>query len=327
MITRRSLINASLLSTVIIAIPRSGLATQRSQSASTRWTTETFGLPHKGPGQFERLQPLSLGLSQGQFLDGIYINGTLYGTGAAPTTPERRLRGDDYWNTFEIDDGQWVNRVRFKSRDGIEIGTTGPTQTTITKREGIRIVSLSGAAGQRVDYLRIEYIENYIEAKVVEEDVSLLYQIMSSGQSIERYVETSTRNLDSLKRVAEHSSKINGSVDIKISEEIMAKSNIEIYFSEKTEEFSEIEEILRKSEKKTIVVDKDRVGLLRGRVNIMESANGQRWLLPTEAAEWLTLRSDEIGNLKGSYSIAANDDSLSGLSIRRNNGFRQFVAD
>ncbi len=276
--------------------------------------------------------PASLGLRYDarNWVHALILNGNTYGGRTGTSTGERSLGTNDYWSEFEVHSQVFVDRMRFKSNQGITIeggGQGGNVRQTV---RDTRIARVGGSTnGIVLTQLIVEYVENYHASKLVEKDVRAIFDFTPGGTKTKSYTDRSLTTVQVYQRMTEKSTEL--TVNASAQAEFFAK------FSESTGVISKSisrEDIKLSSEEavKSGKEEQDEIPLgwgefLVSSVTIMQDSDGNYWTYPTGEQKWIKLPDKQFRDLVGAYDFTSVSDLQTGLGHEQSYGFNRLVSN
>lgn len=308
--TRRSVLRAPALMAAAglassIAIPRRGWAA----TTSVKQAVEIGG---PGGDPFGLDYPRTIGLRSGDTVDALLLNGSQYGGRGGGNPREYTPLGEDYWAEFEIHAGTYVDYVRFRSRDGIEVaggGTGGSVRQTF---RNVRVLRVGGWAHDQLDKLKVEFIENYQPSTVIRPNQLAVLDFESGGRTIKTFSSQSLLSAQAYERISEHSTEftLNASAEGEYYAKFSVSTGLKTTSSTREDIRQSTQQALKSGETVTETLNKNEAKFLIGKVRVLRDASGNYWTYPVTAPNWVTIPTNEFGRLDGYY------DFTSGLRLQ-----------
>jgi len=114
-----------------------------------------------GGGDFASESPDKIGLRHGQEVDALILNGNQHGGGGGLPTPQLELDPGDYWTHVLIRSGKYIDNIELRSKFGKVVQGGGDGGAVCLNLNDVKVVSIGGRSGNKLDNIRVEYIEQY----------------------------------------------------------------------------------------------------------------------------------------------------------------------
>ncbi len=287
--------------------------------------TLTFG--GDGGGPFVGGHPGSLGLRGGALLDAIIINGQKYGGDGGSATSVETLSPGEYWNSIYIRSGSLIDHLKLTSSGGrtLERGGDGGGEASYSN---LRIINISGRCGALVDSLSFDVVQDYVASTPVQSNVEVIMGVETGGQTIKRFHNESTRTAQSYQMVSQHMMEwnVNASAEGEYFAKFSASTSLKTSDTSTQTIASEAQRQVDSGESWDQTIGADQAAFLVGCVNLMKDSNGNPWMVPVSAADWVLLDHSRYRELAGKYDITGGAATQAGLHYSVVNGFRLLQA-
>ncbi|MCX4029274.1 hypothetical protein H0A36_07305 [Endozoicomonas sp. SM1973] len=265
--------------------------------------TKPFG--GNGGSEFTKQAVRELGLRTGSRVDQIRINGVAHGGNGGSDQGSITLGFDEYINKLRIRSGAEVDYVQFFTNLDRQIGGGGDGGGP-SELENIRVLSIGGRSGSRVDKLNIELVENYVPSTVEAKNIGFILSYTSPFQELYEYQDSYQKTVDSYEKVTEsmlsqtYSASIEGEYYVKVS----ASTKIELKSTSMESIKKELQEELKSGSYGKITIKEGYVGVLLVNGTLMKSGEGdQFWMYPTSELSYSVIKISDYKNVLGHYDL------------------------
>ncbi len=267
-----------------------------------------FGPILAGPG-------LKLGLHAGNRIDQIVLNDKQYGGDGGHSQGAITLTGDEYISALTVHAGDEIDHLSFQTSEGHTIaGGDGGGGHTRVQLENIRLLSISGRHGDRVDNLSLTYVEGYSKSNCVGTGKFLL-GIIPQGHTYSTSTSSTVRRLRLYKEVTQHMIGQKYSASVQGEYYVQASASTELTVSDSTlkELQSEIETTISNTTEESQQIDGGKVGLHVVDGQIMKNGDAY-WMYPTGDLQTLVVPVSETAAGRGLYDMTGVlDVQMTGL--------------
>lgn len=283
-----------------------------------------------GGNEFSMQCPTSIGLCTGSEVDQLRINEVVHGGNGGGDRGSIILRSDEYISSMIIRSGKRIDYLEFKTNKGNSIkgGGTGGSEQTFNN---IRVLSIGGRSGKRVDKLNIMYIENYSPSSVVAKDVGFIISYTAPFCTFTQYEDSTYQTMDSYEKTThsmlkqDYSASIEGEYFAKVS----ASTDITIENSKSETVKSELSTQLSKGSSKTVEIKEGYVGVTLVNGTLMKGSDGAFWMHPTSLPSYTIIKITDYSPLLNHYDLTGElYTQISGLTTYRSvtNGYVYYGA-
>jgi len=293
---------------------------------------QTFGGP--GGDAFTTVSPKSIKLHWGQTLDALILNGVQHGGDGGDHKLGMELADDDYWSEFLVQSGKFVDFLYFKSKSGKEVGGGGNGGRLPDLARNLRIVSIGGKAGNgkrgtRLDSITIKWVENYSPSEELLPNSMAIFKAENGPITIFESEERETTTLEAYQNVSSYmsNSHVSASVEAEYYAKVSGSTSLTIEQSSVTEIQKSITDELRRRTEKTITLEGDDARFLVGPIRVMKGADGKIWYYPVENLEWVVLKKDQLGRLKGHFDLSGGASTITGFQRTLDNDTKLIKLD
>ncbi|MGB3759937.1 MAG: hypothetical protein WBA07_26785 [Rivularia sp. (in: cyanobacteria)] len=267
-------------------------------------TIENFG--NNGGTEFAPQIVNEIQLYTGNVVDSISINRKRHGGTGGHGSRGLVLEPGEYITWLKICSGNVIDYASFRTNLGRSIsgGGKGGRCRTLSN---VRVVAMGGKSGIRLDNIKVYYIPRYQPPRVLKRNVNAIVHLDSPGTTREIIRNETYRQLESLTIIESHavgiSSTTTASAELFGFMNASLKNKFSYNYSSVSQAFNEAESFLQKLNKTTQNIGSDRVGLTVVRGNLMESADGTRWIVPVGSPTYLNHRINQGHKLRGYFDL------------------------
>jgi uncharacterized glyoxalase superfamily protein PhnB len=305
----------------VVVRPRTAFA-----ELSVKRTQEWGG---QGGADFAMEYPISIGLRGGQYVDALVINDVQHGGMGGGNPSAVALSGDDYWSEFEVRSGQYVDFLRFKSFNGIEVSGGGDGGQIKASYKGVRILRIGGKGGDLLDHIAIEFIENYHPSQIIDANAQGVFDFQPGGREITSFSEQSLLTAQAFERITENTTEFtfNTSAEGEYYAKFSVSTGLKTTSSTKVDVKRSLEQALKSGQTVKDTLLPDQATFLIGDFSILKDSDGHFWSLPTHAPQWVKLSKDDFkSRLVGLYDFTSGVTTQTGLKRRQQYGLNILTA-
>jgi hypothetical protein len=283
-------------------------------------TTQEFG--GGGGNPFEMEYPNSLGVRAEGYVDALILNGINHGGGGGNGLPEQELGDGDYWSEFEVHSAKYVDWLRIRSKNGLELsggGTGGEKRVAV---QGARILRIGGAGEGYLDRIKIEYIQNYQPSTTIDDDAQAVLDCRPGGQKITTYRDEKVATAQAYERITEQSLEFtfNTSAEGEFYGKFSASTGLKTTNSTKTDIKTSSKQALNTGQIFEETLGPDEAAFLIARIHIMQDSDGHYWVYPPLPPTWTKLPTSQFKNLVGYFDFTSGTTTQTGLGHKKQYG-------
>lgn len=259
--------------------------------------TRSFG--GNGGGAFAPVLVSSFAVSSGDELDAVIINDKQYGGNGGTRHNAIHLASDEYFNYLDIRSGDRVDKICLRTNKGQAYGPYGGMGGGFQVFENIRIVTIGGQCGARVDRLDVTMIRDYEPSRSYLSGNSDFIVTANYGQSKTKFY-TSERASTAITYRDLCSRTV--AMNISVEAEFFAKVSTSLTGTFTTQ--SEVEQVAAKeketSSSEEYTVLSGQVGLIVSPVDVFMHS-GKAWFAPTAPASFVIANCNAYWQLKEKF--------------------------
>ena len=299
--TARFSLVAALLFTALFVAPNTAVA------QSGQITTKHFG----GGGGWEfpltavnKIELGGGGYHRDYLCTHIKINGVSHGGGYSERPGSLLLGNGEYINYMEIAGGKYVDYVKVRTNKGRELAA-GNKHANKTILRNIRVLRIGGRKGETLDRLSVEFIANYRESKVVDQNALFVLQVVH-GPSAPGAPHATHLNRTAASKVTQlmSSARLNAVQQAEYFATVSAAYGLQ----PKSTNVAGVAAALRAGTpkaKQSLKIPAGHIAVLVNAGKVLES-NGTRWAMPQSMANWVVInprRVSDCQQLAGAYDL------------------------
>lgn len=306
---RRSLVLSTLAAGAALSVP--GLA--QAQSKPPLREGVRFG--GDGGKAFPRRFVNSIGITEskgggggGVRLASIYLNDRRFGYA------EGKLRGELYF-----DDGEYINSFVLRSSKGLvdRFWLTTNTGRRVRaggwnedareiRRTGVRVCSIGGRSGGRIDRLDIEYVANYEPSRRIAANQTAILEIIPPNSSFERTIRTQDKRLETFRRLftrtTSYSGKANIGVELLDALKLGGEAATQVTSTDTSEMARQIETVLETSFRHVFATE-DHYAFVVVPVDVHQDPDDVAFVVPTAVEATVVYQPSEYERLLGYINL------------------------
>lgn len=293
-----------------------------------------------GGAPFPRRLVNSIGITEskgggggGVRLASIYLNDRRFGYASGT------LRGELYF-----DDGEYINSFVLRSSRGlvdrfwlttnlgrrIRAGGWNKDAREI-RRTGVRVCTIGGRSGGRIDRLDIEYVTNYRPSRRIAANQAAVLEVIPPNSSFERTVRTQDKRLETFRRLFTRTNSFSGKANIGVellsALKLGGEAATQVTSTDTSEMARQIERVLETSFRHVFATE-DHYAFVVVPVDVHQDPDGVTFVVPTAVEATLIYQPSEYERLLGYINLyrpvadvvdmrSAPDQTIGGLERLR----------
>lgn len=252
--------------------------------------TKTFG--GNGGRDFPIVPVRSIGCRCARVVDNLILNDISHGGTGGNESDRLTFTSDEYISKFSIRSARTIDRIEFETNKNRKVawgGTGGEDRGTYSN---VRVLGIGGKSGDRLDAIRITYIENYSPAVKVEgfSQQTAIVRVYPSNTKITESLSEKVRNMQSSLRVAEFNVSVEAAVEAEYYADVSTKFSFD--YLERNELRREEEKEFAKESKTEWTINEYFLGLELCIVDLYQSGE-HFWFEPTSGVTYGNIRMSE----------------------------------
>ncbi|WP_333834729.1 hypothetical protein [Rubrimonas sp.] len=308
-VTRRSFTVGALSSGVIAGGPVPLLA----QTGAAAREVVRFG--GGGGAAFPRRFVTSLGITEskggggsGVRLASLYLNDRRFGYASGNLRGELFFENGEYIDSFVLRSSRGlIDRFWLTTNKGRRIRAGGwNNDATEVRRSGVRVSTIGGRSGGRIDRLEIEYVANYVPSRRIAVGETAVLEFIPPNSSFERTERTVDKRLETFRRLFTRteikSRKANIGVELLEVLSLGGEFSTQVTSTDTLEMTRQIERVLETS-RKHVFATGENYAFVIAPVDVHRDADGVTFVVPTSIEATVVYTPGEYDRLLGYINL------------------------
>ncbi len=259
--------------------------------------TRSFG--GNGGGAFNPVVVNRFAVNSGDELDAVIINDNQYGGNGGMRHDTFYLQSDEYFNYMDIRSGDRVDKICLRTNKGRAYGPYGGMGGGFQVFENIRIFTIGGRSGARVDRLDVTMIRDYQPSSIYQSGPSDFVVTKVFGVGTHKFYEAErARTAITYRDLCSTTVAMNVSVEAEFFAKVSTSLNASVTTQSETEKVAESEK--QASTTSTYTINSGEVGLVISPADVF-SSSGKAWFAPTGPATFVTAKCGTYEQIKAQF--------------------------